>query len=137
MSQININSIWRILIVDNDEVSRATLGLMLSSEGYDVCEAGSSEQAIALFRRRPFNLVITELNLEGKDGFELMAELRREPHHVRFIALARAGWISSDFCLRKAEDLSEQAVLAKPFPPEQLLNAVRTALGLTQASATP
>jgi len=130
MTPININFLWRILIVDDDVVSRAMLASMLSVEGYDVCQAANSEQAIALFRRRPFDLVITELNLEGKDGFELIAELRREPHRARFIALVRAGWISSDFCLRKAEDLSAQAVFAKPFPPEQLLPAVRTALAL-------
>lgn len=130
MTPININFLWRILIVDDDAISRATLASMLSVEGYDVSQAGNSEQAIALFRRRPFDLVITELNLEGKDGFEMIAELRREPHHTRFIALVRAEWMSADACLRKVEDLGAQAVFAKPFPPEQLLPAVRTALAL-------
>ena len=130
MTPININFLWRILIVDDDVVSRATLASMLSVEGYNVCQAANSEQAIALFRRRPFDLVITELNLEGKDGFELIAELHREPHRARFIGLVRAGWMSTDFCLRKAEELGAQAIFAKPFPPEQLLPAVRTALAL-------
>ncbi len=130
MSPININFLWRILIVDDDAVSRATLALMLSSEGYDVSQAGDSEQAIALFRRRPFDLVITELNLEGKDGFEMIAELRREPHHARFIVLVRPGWMSADACVRKVEDLGAHSVFAKPFPPEHLLPAVRSALAL-------
>ena len=136
MSPININFLWRILIVDDDAVSRSTLGQMLSSEGYDVSQAGNSEQAIDLFQHCPFDLVITELNLEGKNGFELMAELRRKPHHVRFIALARTEWMSADFNLRKVEDLGAQAIFAKPFPLEQLLPAVQRALGLTQVSAT-
>jgi two-component system, chemotaxis family, chemotaxis protein CheY len=125
-----INSFLRILIVDNDAVSRASMGLLLSGEGYHVSQAANSEQAIALFRHRPFDLVITELNLEGKDGFELIAELRREPQHVRFIALVQLEWISADFCLRKIEDLCAQAVFAKPFLPEQLLPAVRNTLAL-------
>jgi DNA-binding response OmpR family regulator len=129
-SPVNLNFLCRILIVDDDTVLRATLGSMLSVEGYDVSQAGNSEQAIALFRRRPFDLVIAELNLEGKDSFEMIAELRREPSRARFIGLARAGWMSTDFCLRKAEELGVQAVLTKPFPPEQLLPVVRAALAL-------
>jgi DNA-binding response OmpR family regulator len=128
MSPVNLNFLCRILIVDDDVVSRATLASMLSVEGYDVTQAGNSEQAIDLFRRRPFDLVITELNLEGKDGFEMIAELRRESSRARFIAMVREGWMTTDFCLRKAGDLGAQAVFAKPFPPEQLLPAVRASL---------
>jgi CheY-like chemotaxis protein len=136
MSPVNLNFLCRILVVDDDVVSRAALSAILSREGYDVVQAGNSEQAIALFRRRPFDLVITELNLEGKDSFEMIAELRREPYCARFIGLVRAEWMSADFCLRKTEELGAQAVFAKPFPPEQLLPAVRTSLGLTQVPAT-
>ena len=129
MSPINLNFLCRILIVDDDVVSRATLSAILSREGYAVVQAGNSEQAIALFRRCPFDLVIAELNLEGKDSFAMIEELRREPYRTNFIALAREGWMSTDFCLRKAKDLGAQAVFTKPFPPEQLLPAVRASLG--------
>ncbi len=123
------NSLSRILIVDDDVVLRTMLGLMLSGEGYDIGQAGNSEQAIALFRRRPFDLVITELNLEGKDGFQMIAELKREPFRAAFIALIRLGWMPADFCRRMADDLGAHSVLTKPFPSEQLLAAVRSALG--------
>jgi DNA-binding response OmpR family regulator len=123
------NSLSRILIVDDDIVLRTMLGLMLTGEGYDVGQAGNSEQAIALFRRRPFDLVITELNLEGKDGFQMIAELKREPFHTSFIALVRTGWMPADFCLRMAGDLGAHCVFVKPFPPEHLLAAIRGALG--------
>jgi DNA-binding response OmpR family regulator len=125
---INVNFLKRILIADDDVVLRATLASMLGAEGYDVTQAGDSEQTIALHRRRPFDLVIAVLNREGKDSFEMIAELLRGPHRTRLIALVGKGWPSADFCLRQAEELGARAVLLKPFPPEQLLSAVRTAL---------
>jgi CheY-like chemotaxis protein len=128
MPPVNLNFLCRILVVDDDVVSRATLGAILSREGYDVVQAGNCGEAIALFQRRPFDLVITELNLDGKDSFRMIEELCREPGRTRFVGLVREGWMSADFCLRKAEALGAQAVFAKPFPPEQLLPAVRAAL---------
>jgi two-component system, chemotaxis family, chemotaxis protein CheY len=128
MIRAGTNFLSRILIVDDDMALRTMLGLMLTGEGYDISQAGNGEQAIALFRRRPFDLVITELNLEGKDGFQIIAELRREPFRASFIGLVRTGWMPADFCLRMAEDLGAHSVLVKPFAPEQLLAAVRGVL---------
>ena len=122
------NSLSRILVVDDDAAWRTLMGLMLAVEGYQVSQASNGEQAIALYRRRHFDLVITELNLEGKDGFQILVELRREPVRVSFIAMVRSGWMPADFCLRMALQLGATHVLAKPFPPEHLLSAVRNVL---------
>ena len=111
--------------MDEDIELRIMLGLLLSGEGHDVSQADNREQAIALFCRRPLDLVITELKLGGKDGFEIIVEMRREPHHARFIALARTGWMSADLISARLKDLGAQAIFAKPFPPEQLLPAVQ------------
>jgi len=121
----------RILLVDEDLELRTVLGLLLAGEGYDVCQADNGEQAIALFCRRPLDLVITELKLGGRDGFEIIMEMRRELVCARFIAAARTGWLPVDVCSRVAEHLGAHSVLMKPFSPRQFLSAVRCALGET------
>jgi len=121
----------RILLVDEDIELRTVLCLLLASEGYDVCQTDTGEQAISLFCRRPLDLVITEARLGGKDGFEILVEMRRELVCARFIATTRTGCLPADHCSRMAERLGTHGVLMKPFSPRQFLSAVRCALGET------
>jgi DNA-binding response OmpR family regulator len=128
MTALNSKPNQHILIVDDDDKLRIMLGLMLAKEGYTVSHANNGQQAISLYRSRPCDLVITELTVGGRDSFQTIMELRRQPVPAKFIATARVGWMPPDFCLRMAEHLGAHSVLAKPFKPEQLLEAVRNAL---------
>jgi|ERR1700722_5777164 len=115
----------RILIADDDFELRTMLALMLTGEGYGVSHAATGMEAIALHRRAPFDLVITEL---GLDGFGALMEMRRHPSPTKFIATSKTSWLPAELCLRMGEQLGAHCVLAKPFPPEELLSAVRSAL---------
>jgi DNA-binding response OmpR family regulator len=115
----------RILISDNNRERRTVLGLMLDEEGYEVSQAASCKEAIALHDGKPFDLVITELEL---DGFETMMELRRHPSPVKVIAIFNTSWMTAELCRRMGEHLGAHCVLTKPFPPELLLTVVRSAL---------
>ena len=121
----------RILLVDEDIALRTVLSFLLAEEGYDVYQADNGEQAISLYARRPFDLVVTELKLGGRDGFEVMTEMQRELVCDRFIATARAGWLPAGLCTRVAEHFGARCVLMKPFSPSQFLSAVHRALGET------
>jgi len=128
MSNANSKLSPRILVVDNDVNLRIMLALMLAGHGYEVGQADNGEEALSLHRRQPFDLIITELAVGGKDGFQTILELRRGPVRAKVIATARMNWLPADFCLRMAEHLGAHSVLAKPYEPEQLLAAVRSAL---------
>jgi two-component system response regulator MtrA len=114
-----------ILFADDDVKLRTMLGLMLAGEGYKVSHALTGKEAIALHRHEPFDLIITELGLEG---FEALMKLRRRPSPAKFIATANSSRVPSELCLRIGEQLGAHCVLIKPFTPEQLLAAVRSAL---------
>jgi len=129
MAKLDSNFPRRILLVDDDIELRAMLALLLSGEGYEVSQTGSGKDAISLHRQKPFDLVITEVALREKDGFETLMELNRKSAPTRLIATAKAGWISSELSLRMARQVGAHFLLAKPFQPEELLAVVRKALG--------
>ena len=118
-----------ILLVDDDTVHRTLIGLLLTSEGYTIQYANSGSDAISLHRQTPVDLVITELMLEGKNGFQMVMELRRQPVPVKVIATSKTNWIPDEHRQRVAELLGAHYVLLKPFAPDALLKAVRSALG--------
>jgi two-component system, NtrC family, response regulator AtoC len=118
----------RVLLVDEDIALRTVLALLLAEEGYDVYQADNGEQAISLYGRRPLNLVVTELKLGGRDGFEVITEMQRELVCDRLIATGRSSWLPADLCTRAAEHFGAQCVLMKPFSPSQFLSAVRCVL---------
>src|SRR5258708_39197236 len=80
----------RILLVDDDERIRASLGLALEDEGYTVEGAASGEDALSAFARRPADLVLVDLMLPGMDGFELSRSLRRTSDVPIIMVTARA-----------------------------------------------
>ena len=68
----------RILIVDDEEHIRRILSLMLSSEGYEVAEAGDGASALELFASEVFDLVILDLRMPDMDGIEVLTRLRAQ-----------------------------------------------------------
>ena len=118
----------RILLVDDETDLRTMLGLMLADEGYEISHAANGKDAIKLHRENPFDLIVTELILNEKNGFETLAELRRQPGPTRFIATAKSSWLPPKHFLQMARQLGAHFALSKPFQHEEMLNAIRQAL---------
>lgn len=68
----------RLLIVDDEEAARYGMRRALSSYGYDIREAGSVEEARALVRQKPADLLLLDVNLPGASGLEFLRELHTE-----------------------------------------------------------
>ena len=128
MTKLNLQTGPRILLVDDETELRTMLGLMLAKEGYDVSHAGNGKDALRLHRERPFHLVVTELILQDKDGFETLTELRRHPAPAKFIATAKSSWLPPQNLLQMARQLGAHSALSKPFQHQEMLAAVRKAL---------
>jgi DNA-binding response OmpR family regulator len=115
----------RILIADADSELRTMLGLILAEEGSQVSHASNGKEAVTLHRNAPFDLVITELGLEGYEAF---MEIRRHPSLTKFITTSDTNRLPLELCRRMSEHLGAHCFLAKPFSSEQLLAAVQSAL---------
>ena len=67
----------KILVVDDEEGARDLFSTILTDEGYEVTLANEGEEALALFKNTPFNLVITDIKMPVMDGLQLLQEIRK------------------------------------------------------------
>ncbi|WP_020521627.1 response regulator transcription factor [Catelliglobosispora koreensis] len=67
-----------VLMIEDDDRIRMSLGLALEDEGYTVRSAGTAEEGLAAQRADPADTVLVDLMLPGIDGFECIRQLRRD-----------------------------------------------------------
>lgn len=119
----------RLLIADNDEILRHSLGLMFTSVGYEVHHAANGRRALEIHRHNPADVVIAEMIMPDTDGVELLMNLGKSGERPKFIAITGGGRMGAGHYLRTATQLGAHRVLAKPFDPEQLLAYVHELIG--------
>lgn len=66
----------RILLVDDSLVTREMERRLLEDAGFEVLPAGDAQEALSLLSERPFDLVVTDIEMPGMDGFELTLQIR-------------------------------------------------------------
>jgi len=66
-----------VLVVDDERDICKALSIILTKEGYTVTEAHSGEQAMELVQRQSFDLVMTDIKMEGMDGFEVLRQTQQ------------------------------------------------------------
>ena len=114
----------RILIIEDDAQIRKMLRRVLEDAGYEVEEAPDGLEGIELYRKKPADLVITDIVMPEKEGLETIIELRREFQDVKIIAISGGGRIRPEPYLQVAEGFGVEHVFTKPFDIRDLLAAV-------------
>ncbi len=114
-----------ILIIEDDELMRASLELELEGAGYAVASACNGLEAIALARDRHFDLIVSDVRMEGMSGLEALSELRSTQPAARRIVIT--GYANPDAPIT-ALKMGVDDYLLKPFSSEEFLRSVRTAL---------
>lgn len=119
-----------ILLVEDDEATRQTVGANLQSHGYGLRAAASGEEALVLWELRRPDLVLLDLGLPGIDGLEVLRRIRRDATTPIVILSARG----EERDKVQALDAGADDYLAKPFGMPELHARVRAALRRTLAS---
>ena len=119
----------RVLVIDDDEEIRTLVKHMLVGEGHQVEEAVDGAEGLRLFGKDPPDLVLTDINMPGLDGHEVITAIRVLHAEVPIIAVSGGGAIEQDELLLKAFALGAVEVIMKPFEFRQLVGAVERALG--------
>jgi two-component system response regulator (stage 0 sporulation protein F) len=118
--------IIQVLVVEDDGELRKVLCESLSRAGYGVTEAADGAQASALLRAKPFDLVITDLYMPKRDGFEVIIELRQRQPSAKIIAIS--GHPTRQRMLPAAAWLGARRTIAKPFTPQEMLELIKEVL---------
>jgi two-component system cell cycle response regulator len=115
----------RILLVDDERLSRAVYGDYLSAGAHEVTSVGSAPEAISELSRRPFDLVLTDLLLPGTDGMALLAQVKERWPRVAVVVITALDKV--DPAVRAIKSGAAE-YLVKPISPEALSHAVSRAL---------
>jgi len=118
----------RVLVIDDDEEQRALMRAMLTGVGHEVVEAADGAEGLDLVARYAPNLVLTDINMPGVDGHEVISSLKVASPNTPIIAVSGGSEIAKDELLLKAVHLGAVEVIMKPFAFEQLAGAVHRAL---------
>ena len=119
----------RILVVDDNPPVRELLCLVLQRAGYEIAEAGDGIEGVRMFHQQPADLVIMDIFMPGKEGFEAIRELRHDFPGVKIIAITGGGaGMSPSHRLKMAQEFGVVDVMRKPLDIDKFLHAIEKAL---------
>ncbi|WP_191833268.1 sigma-54-dependent transcriptional regulator [Pseudomonas fluorescens] len=123
----------KVLLVEDDRALRQALGDTLELGGFAYRALGSAEEALEAVAEEAFSLVVSDVNMPGMDGHQLLARLRANQPQLPVLLMTAHAAVE-----RAVEAMRQGAVdyLVKPFEPRALLELVaRHALGVVAGVA--
>ena len=130
----------KILVVDDTAMNRTMLRRILTKGGYELLEAVDGESALETAANQPVDLVLLDILMPGKDGYEVCAELKSQTtyENTPVIFLSAKANVESKV---RGFDVGGADYITKPFKSQEVLARVRTQLkiasltrSLTQAN---
>jgi DNA-binding response OmpR family regulator len=117
----------RVLIVEDEPNIVLSLEILLRRAGYEIASAGDGEAALELIRRTLPDVVLLDIMLPKRNGYEVCRVLKSEPtlSSIPVIMLTAKG---QEVEILKGLELGASAYIAKPFGNAEVLEAVRAAL---------
>jgi len=113
----------RALVVDDSRAIREAMTSMLGSEGWIVDVAEDGGRALRMARQVRYDLVVTDLEMPGLTGFELIARLRDDERMIETPVVVITSRATPDH-RRRARELAVRALVAKPITRRKLLEAL-------------
>lgn len=125
------------VVVEDEPMLAKFIQTYLAFEGFRVRLAANRAEVVAEFRKTPVpNLILLDVMLPDADGFDILLRLRQHPalKHVPVIMLTGKSTRES---VIKGLAGGADGYVTKPFEPDALMRAVRTAVGLPDGAAAP
>lgn len=115
----------RILIIEDEDKLRRALRRGLAEAGHDVEAAGDGDEGLALAAAEPFDLLVLDLNLPGRDGLEVLREVRAAGRSAPVLIVSARGEVDDRV---RGLDTGADDYLAKPFAWAEFEARVRACL---------
>lgn len=113
----------KILIIDDERNIRITLTYCLEAEGYEIDTAVNGEEGldILLNQSKSYDLILLDIKMPGKNGMEVLKELRDNKNNSNIIMMTAYGTIKEAVTAIKLNAID---FITKPFTPDQIRNLV-------------
>ena len=121
----------RVLVADDEPNIRQTMASVLAKCGCEVIVCKDGHEAVNVIDQQPPDLVISDIRMPHRNGYEIFAAARRKRDDMPVILVTGFGYDPHHSIVRASSE-GLQAVLFKPFKIEQLLDEVRKSLGQTE-----
>ncbi|MDD5675091.1 MAG: response regulator [Chitinivibrionales bacterium] len=108
----------QVCIIDDDQPVREHLRHILEMSGYEVHEAANGKEGTECLALHACDIIITDLIMPEKEGFETMREIKKAHPDCKVIAISGSAY------LNMAVALGADAVIAKPFTKEDVLRTL-------------
>ena len=121
-----------ILIIDDEAEIRESLQTLLELEGFAVETAASGEAGLQRIGEHPFDLILLDLALPGRNGMDILAEIRAHETGLPVIMITAFGTVENAV---RAMQGGAANFVQKPWDNEKLLADVRAAVGWRRATS--
>ncbi|MEG0692536.1 MAG: response regulator transcription factor [Oscillospiraceae bacterium] len=123
----------KILVVDDEARIRDIIKQYLKFEGYEYDEAANGQQAVELFNKEGFDLVIMDVMMPFVDGISALRMIREKSTKPVILLTAKGEEYDKVFGF----DLGADDYVVKPFSPKELMARIRAVLKRTQVVVEP
>lgn len=113
----------KVLIADDEPNIVTALEFLLKRAGYDVRAAANGEEALALVESYAPDLVLIDIMMPGKSGYEVCQRMRERPewHHIKIVMVTAKGREAE---VSKGMSLGADLYVTKPFSTQELIAAI-------------
>ena len=114
----------RILLVEDQEDNRRIIRDLIGTTGYELVEAVSGEDGVAMAESHGPDLILMDIQLPGIDGYEATRRIKANPAlaHIPIIAVTSYALSGEE---KKAREAGCDDYVPKPYSPRQLLAKIR------------
>ncbi len=112
-----------ILLADDDESLRRLVHATIPPDEFEVLEASDGNEALRLARARHPGVVLLDIAMPARNGFEVCAELKGDPATADIKVLMLTG-LHAEVDRKRASQVGADGYLTKPFSPRELLDTI-------------
>lgn len=125
----------KILLVEDEPENQLVIGLILTTEGYNVITADRGDTAIKLATAEKPDLILLDVMMPEINGYEVLEHLRSNPETAG-IPVVLLTALAQEKDVERAVEAGVNGFVAKPFEPAELISCVRAALSHSQQPIT-